>query len=123
MALADGDRHIGIAKLKPGQQRRIRIESVCLDHGRPTPNARMKYDVVPLADYKPGVELAELMKVFGEGKYSQPAVQAIAWHYANGKTMDALALLRSQKTGKRIFSRSQLAEAARLRRDVGTTRS
>ncbi|MGI9427143.1 MAG: hypothetical protein ACR2NM_00685, partial [Bythopirellula sp.] len=107
-----------LVDLKPGQQRRLRIESVCLDHGKRTPNARMKYDVVPLADYKPGAELAELMNIFGQDRYSQPAVQAVAWHYASGKTMEALTTFRDKRTGQRFFTKTQLKEAYRLRAEV-----
>ena len=107
-----------LVDLRPGQQRRLRIESVCLDHGKRTPNARMKYDVVPLADYKPGAELAELMKIFGQERYSQPAVQAVAWHYASDKTMEELTTFRDKRTGRRFFSKAQLKEAYRLRAEV-----
>jgi hypothetical protein len=107
-----------LVELKPGQKRTIRIKSVCLDHGKPTPNARMKYDVVPMADYNSSAELAELMVVYGQGKYSQPAVQAMAWHYANSKTIDELRTLRHKNTKQRIFTTAQIDEAVRLDQEV-----
>ena len=78
----------------------------------------MKYDVVPLADYKSDKRVAELISVFGEGRYSQSAVQAVAWHYASGKTMDELRKIRHPKTHKIFFTKSQLDEARRLHGEV-----
>ncbi|MCG8586638.1 MAG: hypothetical protein MI757_18200 [Pirellulales bacterium] len=105
-------------ELKAGKKRTIRVVSVCLDHGQPTPNARMKYDVVPLADYKPGEKLAALMQLLGGRKYSQPAVQAVAWHYANGKTLAELRTFRSRQTGGLFFTRPQIDEAVRLHAEI-----
>jgi hypothetical protein len=107
-----------LVELQPAQKRTFRIESVCFDHGKPTPNARMKYDIVPLADYKSDKRLAELIRVFGEGRYSQPAVQAIAWHYASGKTIDELRKICHPKTHQIFFTKSQIDEARKLHRDV-----
>ena len=107
-----------LVELKPGQKRTVRLQGVCLDHGKPTPNARMKYDLVPLADYKADKRLAELMRVFGEGRYSQPAVQAVAWHYTDGLSMDQLRKVRDPKSRKIFFTKVQLDEARKLHREV-----
>lgn len=107
-----------IVELKAGQKRTIRVQSVCLDHGHPTPNARMKYDVVPLASYKPGMKLAELISVLDQRKYSQSAIQAVAWHYTDGKTLAELRKFRSKPSGGLFFTKAEIGEAARLLAEI-----
>jgi len=82
----DGFLPPGIFNVPAEKTIKARVPCVCLEHGKPNPNPRIPYEIVPLEDVHDQPELAELLAMLGQGGYSQRVVQAVAWHLANDMT-------------------------------------
>ncbi len=85
----------GFFNIAPEKVGKIKVDCVCLDHGKPDPNPRMKYQLVPVESYVQNSAVIELLKVFGRGGLDQTAVQAAVWHLNNGLSWHELAAKRS----------------------------
>lgn len=79
-----------LIRVPAGGQVRVALTGVCLDFGNPTPNSRIRYQLVPLEKVTTDARVAAALQAMGEGRYEQPAVQAVAWHLANGKSWKSL---------------------------------
>ena len=67
---------IGLAKLT--------VPCVCLEHGKPDPNPRMTYQIVPLEMVSSDPRIAQLCTLLGNGQVPQNTAQAAAWHVTDG---------------------------------------
>ena len=97
---------------------KLQVTTVCLEHGKPTPNPRMKYTLVPIEQFNADPRIAELCKMLSQGEVSQNVAQAAAWNMANGLSWKQLAKLNrreSQYTGnEKFFTSAELQDAARI---------
>lgn len=76
----------------------LTLNTVCLEYGKPDPRPSMHYELRPIEEVTDNVVLQELLRDFGRGKYTdQRAVQAAAWHLADGKSWDELAALKNRR--------------------------
>ncbi len=82
----------GFFNLKPGQVGKLRLPTVCLEHGKPEPNPRMAYQLVPIEKLTTKPEVIEVCKMLGTGKLPQSAAQAAAWHFTDNLTWDQLRM-------------------------------
>ena len=100
---------------RPGK---LQVDMVCLEHGKPDPNPRMKYMIVPLDQLNADPKINELCKLLAAGKVKQNIAQAAAWNIANGMTWDALAKKNrreSQYTGsEKYFSHDEIRAAVNV---------
>jgi hypothetical protein len=98
----------------PENVAQLKLRSVCLDYGKPTPRPKMHYELKPIESVSDKAEVQELCRMLGQGQVSQQAAQAAAWHLANGMTWEQLAGLRRVFALARIsepyFTQAQLAE-------------
>jgi hypothetical protein len=85
----------GFFNVKPGKVGKLRVPTVCLEHGKTEPNPRMAYKLVPIETLTTKPEVIELCKMLGTGKLPQSAAQAAAWHFSDNMTWEQLA----QKVG------------------------
>jgi len=95
----------------------LSFRSVCLEHGKVSPRAVMKYRLVPLAQVSGDPAMAEVLKLYLRGHCNQKAAQAAAWHFANHMSWDQLAAMQVRRaTGARspYFTTAGLQEAKRL---------
>lgn len=83
--------------IAPEKVGKFKLQSVCLDYGKPTPKPQIKYQIKPLSSYtdKPGV--AEVCAMLGRGEVSQRVAQLAVWHLNNEMSWERLANIR-QKT-------------------------
>ena len=81
----------GMMRVEPDRPRKFAVATLCLEHGKPDPNPRMKYKVVRLSDVNSNPEIAELCKALAKGQVPQNTAQAAAWHIANGLSWEELA--------------------------------
>lgn len=81
----------GMMRVEPDRPRKFAVATLCLEHGKPDPNPRMKYKVVRLSDVNANPEIAELCKALAKGQVPQNTAQAAAWHIANGLSWEELA--------------------------------
>ena len=102
--------------LKPGQTVTYKIPCFCLEFGKPDPNARIPYVLVPLETLTKSRALHDLLTRFGKGKYPQAAAQLAMWHVANGATWAQLAQVRwpgriGKVTLRQLQAAKQIAES------------
>jgi hypothetical protein len=90
----------GFFNVEPNKVRRIKVNTVCLEHGKKEPSPRIKYEIVPIEWLTNKQEVAEICKMLGSGKLSQTAAQAAAWHYSDNMSWQELG----QKVGKIHFN-------------------
>jgi hypothetical protein len=117
----------GFFNVEPEKVGRIKVDTMCLEHGKDDPSPRMKYEIRPLETLTSDPRVAELCKMLARGEVPQNAAQAAAWHLANGLSWQELALkdrYRSQFTGQsqKFFSRIELELAMRIT-SVATARA
>ena len=82
----------------PGKVGKIRVTTVCLEHGKDEPSPRVSYRIVPIESFTQKPEVIEICKALGYAQGSreqvkeiQMAAQATAWHYTNGLSWEELA--------------------------------
>jgi hypothetical protein len=109
----------GFFNIEPEKVGKIKVETMCLEHGKDDPSPRMKYEIRPLETLNKDPRVAVLCKMLAHGEVPQNAAQAAAWHLANGLTWKELAAkdgYRSQFTGQfqKFFSKSEIDLAMRI---------
>jgi hypothetical protein len=102
-----------VIQLPPRGEVRFAMVGVCLEYGKRTPNSRMRYDVVPVQQVAADSRLEATLQALAEGNYEQQAVQAVAWHLANGMT---------ERTLRGKFSAREFQSAQRLMQEVSKPR-
>lgn len=73
----------GLFNVAPEKVGKVKVTTVCLEHGKPDPNPRMKYTIVPIEKFTKDPAVIELCKLVGAGKIPQNTGQAAAWHYTD----------------------------------------
>ncbi len=81
----------GFFRIEPDKTRKLTVKTVCLEHGKPDPNPRMTYQIVPLTEFTQDQGIAELCSQLGKGHVSQRVAQATAWHISSGLSWQQLA--------------------------------
>lgn len=69
---------------------KFKVDTVCLEHGKKEPNARVPYEVRPIEAFTSDANVQELCKMVGADNIDQRAAQAAAWHLANHMTWEQL---------------------------------
>lgn len=82
----------GFFNVDPGKIGKIKVATVCLEHGKQDPNPRVPYELRPIETFTDNTQVVELCKMLGRGEVSQNTAQAAAWHLANGLSWDELAV-------------------------------
>lgn len=96
----------GMMRIAPDKARKLRVQTLCLEHGKKDPTPRMAYKLVPLEAVNADARVAEVVKMLAAGRVTQNTAQAAAWHLTD--EMDWLALAaknrsESQYTGNIPF--------------------
>ena len=81
----------GMFNLAPEKVGKIKVTTVCLEHGKPDPSPRMAYELKPLESFTADPKVYELCSMLGRGKIDQRAAQAAAWHLADKMSWQQLA--------------------------------
>ncbi|MCO6455277.1 MAG: hypothetical protein J5I93_08245, partial [Pirellulaceae bacterium] len=108
----------GVFNIGPEKVGKVKVVTVCLEHGKDEPNPRMKYELKPIESFTDNGVVISLCKLVGTGRVDQQSAQAAAWHLANGMSWQELA----EKIGKKhlngtvepYFNSAQLAFGMRL---------
>ena len=107
----------GIFNIPAGRAIKIKAESVCLEYGKPSPDARMKYELQPLDSVSDKPELAAVLSSLGQEEIDQRTAQAAAWHVTNKMSWDELNNLVARKVGgtkEMQFSTRDIAAAKKF---------
>ena len=81
----------GFFNVAPEKAGKIKVVTVCLEHGKDDPNPRIAYDLKPIESFTQDQKVIEVVKMLGRGDVDQHSAQAAAWHLASGMTFEALA--------------------------------
>ncbi|TWT94291.1 hypothetical protein [Neorhodopirellula pilleata] len=106
----------GMFTVRPGKVQKVALNTVCLEHGKPDPNPRMKYAIVPLEKVTTDPKVAILCEALGNGQVAQNTAQAVAWNLMDGLSWDELAKknrVESKYTGNIKFFSGVELQAAR----------
>jgi hypothetical protein len=123
-AAAPGVAHLSVAPgdaaptftVFPAKSRVVRIATVCLDHGKREPNARVPYRMVALDVCSSDPRLADVLECLSRGVLTQKVAQAATWHLSSGRTWEQLAVEVIEMAGGadpdvRVFSPAELLAA------------
>jgi hypothetical protein len=118
---ASGNRGIsannGIFSIPPEKTVTVRLATVCLEYGKPTPKPSMQYAIRPIEEVSSEPELYSVLKQLGTEDPDQRVIQAAAWHYANDMSWEKLAGIRNHHLNgisEPFFARRELDRAKRL---------
>ena len=108
----------GLFRIPAGKTKRLSVKTVCLEFGKPDPNPRMNYRIVPLKRVSTSQSIQTLCEKLGSGELQQKVAQAAAWHWTDNLSWHRLARLNqveSRYTGNRKrFTKSVLGDAKKL---------
>lgn len=80
--------------IAPEKTRKIDVDCLCLDHGKPDPNSRIPYELRPISAVTDKPEIALIVAQYSKGEVSTAAAQAAAWHVQNGLSWEQLTAKR-----------------------------
>jgi hypothetical protein len=108
----------GLFKIEPEKVGKLKMTSVCLEYGKPDPNAHKEYELRPLNTVVGDPVTMETVKMLASGEIDQKSAQAAAWHLANGLSWEDLQtkIARKHLTGQvdRFFNAEQLARGKEI---------
>jgi hypothetical protein len=81
----------GFFDVGPDRVGKVKVGTVCLEHGKDDPNPRVAYELKPITEFSDKAELAEVCKMLSSGDLDQATAQAAAWHLSDGLTFPQLA--------------------------------
>ncbi len=95
----------------------LQFNTVCLNHGNPTPRLKMTYELRRVEDRVKSEALRELLAGYNPRRIDRKTMQAAAWHLANDMSWKQLAAKKVTAIGiiaTPYLSRKQLNEARKL---------
>ena len=107
----------GFFSIPPEKTVVTQLHTVCLDHGKNSPSPRMKYVLRKIEDYTSNQKLRKLLENYNPKKTDRNAMQAAAWHLANGISWRQLKSKKSRLligVTRRYFTSKQLKNAQTL---------
>jgi hypothetical protein len=106
----------GFMRVPPERMKKMAVTTVCLEHGKPDPNPKMAYKIIPLNQFTGDKRVHVVCEALGNGQITQNTAQAAAWHLTDKMSWDKLAQknrVESKYTGNiRWFSPIELRTAA-----------
>ena len=107
----------GFQNIEPGRVRKVKVTTVCLEHGKKEPNPRVKYDIVPIENFTRNAQVIELCRMLGSGKLDQMSAQAAAWHLTDNlswqQLVQKIGATHLNGTSERYFHPNQVAMGMR----------
>ncbi len=108
----------GVFNVAPDSVRRVKIATVCLEHGKDDPKAKMDYVLQPIESFTSDARVIEICKLLGTGTIDTAAAQAAVWHVAAGLSWQELAQkVKTQHLNGSVdlyFTPAQIQQAARI---------
>ena len=80
----------GMFNVGPERVGKLKVATVCLEHGKDDPNPRMAYEMKPITDFTQDQQLIEVVKMLGRGQLDQSVAQAAAWHLSDDLSWNQL---------------------------------
>ncbi len=92
----------------------LKIASLCLEYGKPTPKANIPYQLLPIESVADKAEVQEVVRMLGQGEVGHRAAQAAVWYLNNGLTWEKLQAQKAVKLAivtQPMFTPRELADA------------
>ncbi len=116
----------GFFNVGPDRVAKLKVKTVCLEHGKEDPNPRIPYEMRPIETFTQKKALIEVCAMLGRGEIDQPSAQAAAWHLSDNLNWETLAqkikVRHLNGQTERYFNPQQLQQAVRTVR-VATERT
>ena len=113
-----GQDQAGLFSIPPGKTIKLPVTSVCLEYGKPEPNSRLNYVIMPVERYSTNPVFHELLPLFTKTRASQKVAQAAAWHLSSGLSWSELVSVTDARASGGlplpIFSANDLRAAKAL---------
>lgn len=103
--------------LAPEATGKLKVATVCLEHGKEDPNPHIPYEIRPVESFTEDGRVKEVLMMLGSGTIDQHAAQAAAWHFANNMSWNELAAKKLHHLGKTdepYFSASEIQAAMQI---------
>ena len=81
---------MGMFNVPPEKVGKRKVTTVCLEHGKAEPRAKVPYEIRPIEEFTDRVQVHEICRMVGSGM-NQRVAQAAAWHLANDMSWQELA--------------------------------
>lgn len=81
----------GMFSVGPEKVGKIKVTTVCLEHGKDEPNPRLAYEIRPIEAMTTNPAVIEVCRMVGAGVIDQHSAQASAWHLMDGLSWNELA--------------------------------
>ncbi len=107
----------GFFNVPPEKVGKLKVECVCLEHGKDEHRAAIPYEITPLDEVSTEPRLKQVLKLLSSGKSSQRVAQIAAWHVANGMSWEELANKTIEPIGgapEPYFSQEEMHSAMAL---------
>lgn len=86
-----GGQQGGFLRIAPQKTRKVKATTVCMEYGKPDPNPRVAYKMVPITELTTDKKVIELCTQLGQKQVDQKLAQAVAWHLVNGLDWQQIA--------------------------------
>jgi hypothetical protein len=109
-----GGMGMGMFNVAPEKVGKIKVDTVCLEHGKAEPRAAVPYEIKPIESFTTKSGVKELCQMLGTGQLDQRAAQAAAWHLSNDMSWQELAAKHYKYANgmtKPYFSQQELQAA------------
>ena len=108
----------GVFNIPPGKVGKLATTTVCLQHGKPNPNVKMDYEVMPLSSFTSDGSVHEICRMLATDEIAQPVAQAAAWNLTDDLPWQEMltmnAVERMDGYFERFFTPAQLAMAQQV---------
>jgi len=75
---------MGMMRVPAERQMKLKVTTVCLEHGKKDPNPRVAYKMVPAEEFTQDARVLEVCRLLGYNRMTQNVAQAAAWHLTDG---------------------------------------
>lgn len=108
----------GVFNIPAGKVGKLSLTTVCLEHGKPNPNVKMDYEIVPLTEFTSDGSVAEICRMLATDEVAQSVAQAAAWNLTDDISwQEMLTMNRLERMDgyfERFFTPEQLTVAQRV---------
>ncbi|MEL6109212.1 MAG: hypothetical protein AAFU85_24660, partial [Planctomycetota bacterium] len=107
----------GFLRVAPEKKSKVSFRTVCLEHGKPDPNAKMEYKIIPFEQFSQDSEIRSVVEALGKHQIDQGTAQAAAWHLTDDLDWNKL------RTMNRVESRSYFFEVQKVGQNTSRPQS
>ena len=112
--MGGGGGFFNVAAEKVGK---IKVATICLEHGKADPRPRIPYTLKPLEEFNDDPHVYEVCSMLGHGEIDQRAAQVAAWHFTDAMSFEELAAKRIKHlngTSEPYFAHAEVVRAVQI---------